>query len=60
MGAEVSAIGLPAEACYEPHFDEAGLCQCGCGDCTTRTAHFCVCMDCQCDPDDPEAPAHVA
>jgi hypothetical protein len=44
----MSAIGLPMADHVAPHFD-AGLCVCPCGECTTRTAKFCVCEDCPCE-----------
>jgi len=44
----VSAIGTPMPHIV-PHFDGRGMCICPCEDCTTRTAHFCVCLDCPCD-----------
>jgi len=48
----MSAVGLPMPHIV-PHFDGRGMCICPCEDCTTRTAHFCVCLDCPCDgPED--------
>jgi len=54
----MSAIGLSLGGHVEGHFDDLGLCQCPCDECTTRTAKMCVCLACLCDPDDPEAPEH--
>ena len=59
----VSAVGLPMAGHVQPHFGETGLCCCPCGECTTRTAKFCVCEDCPCEsqrdhePDGDEEPA---
>lgn len=36
------------------HFAPAGLCQCGCADCTTRLG-LCTCLDCTCDSQDDHA-----
>ena len=48
----MSNIGLPMDGHIRPHFHErTGLCLCPCGECTTRTAHFCVCLDCPCERD---------
>ena len=44
----MSAIGLPMAAHVEPHLS-GGLCVCPCDECTTRTAKFCVCLDCSCE-----------
>ena len=52
-GLQMSNIGLDHEHIPE-HFNLAGLCQCPCSDCTTRTARLCVCMDCPCESDDDE------
>lgn len=40
------------------HFTVSGLCQCSCDECTLPLGGFCICLDCACDPDDPEAPEH--
>jgi hypothetical protein len=45
----VSAIGLPMNGHVAEHFAPDGLCQCPCDQCTTRTAKFCVCLDCPCE-----------
>lgn len=54
----MSAVGLPMADHIAEHFGPDGLCQCPCDECTTRLAKFCVCLDCPCDPDDPEVPYH--
>ena len=60
----MSAIGTPMPHIV-PHFADGtdpylpvGMCVCPCEECTTRTAHFCVCLDCPCDgPEDHAAEA---
>lgn len=47
----MSVIGLPMEAHIDPHFSAAGLCICPCGDCTSRVAKFCICLECPCEED---------
>lgn len=54
----MSATGLPVPH-IDAHFDSLGLCQCPCEQCAVVAAKMCVCLDCLCDPDDPEAPEHA-
>lgn len=44
-----------AEVDEDDHFALNGLCQCGCAECTTRLAGFCVCMDCPCESQEDHA-----
>lgn len=39
----------------DDHFAPNGLCLCGCADCTTRLAGFCVCLVCVCDSQEDHA-----
>ncbi len=51
----VSAIGLDYPH-IEEHFDDTGLCQCPCSECTTRTSRQCVCEQCRCETDADHGP----
>jgi hypothetical protein len=35
---------------YDPHLDSEGFCQCNCEQCHFKLSHWCICLDCMCDP----------